>query len=92
MKLKIQAFLLNGVYGIFQPSDDPLDSPDRKNSLSKEYSYFDYNYWGEFYDYNYDYDHENLPQKGTCSGLYNHATTCPIGTICFNERNGMVAN
>ena len=102
MKLKIHAILVSSVSGIFQTGDGPLnglgegpDVPDRldqKSSLSKEYNYFDYNYWGQYYDYNYDYDLENLVQKGTCTGLYHHKTTCPVGTICFNEKNGMVAN
>ena len=102
MKLKIHAILLSSVSGIFQAGDGPLNGlgegpdgpnrPDQKSSLSKEYNYFDYDYWGQYYDYNYHYDHENLLQKGTCTGLYHHKTTCPVGTICFNEKNGMVAN
>ena len=101
MKLKIHAILLSSVSGIFQAGNGPLDglgeNPEllgRKSSLSKEYSYIYenmYQYQGEYYDYNYDYDHENLSQKGTCSGLYRHETSCPVGTICFNEKNGMIA-
>lgn len=99
MKLNIHTILLGSISGIFQSGNGPLnglgegsDRPGQQNSLSKEYNYFDYNYWGQYYDYNYDYDHENLLQKGNCSGLHHHKTTCPVGTICFNDKNGMVAN
>ena len=37
----------------------------------------------------YDYESDNLPQNGTCSGLLHGESTCPIGSLCMSAENGL---
>ena len=44
------------------------------------------------YEWDYDYDIDNLPQNGTCSGLLHGESTCPIGSVCMSSESGIDFN
>ena len=35
-----------------------------------------------------DYDIDNLPQKGNCTGVLYGQSTCPIGSVCMSTESG----